>query len=55
MASLSKALTVFDRSSTGIVGSNPARGVDVCSRISVRSLRRTDPPSKESYQMSIDS
>jgi hypothetical protein len=27
-----KARTVFDRSNTGIVGSNPARGMDVCPR-----------------------
>jgi hypothetical protein len=30
MAALSKAFIVFDRSNTGIVGSNPARGVYVC-------------------------
>jgi hypothetical protein len=29
-AVLSEACTVFDRSKTGIVGSNPARGMDVC-------------------------
>jgi len=34
-ASQSKARTVFDRLNTGIVGSNPARGMDVCPRLSV--------------------
>jgi hypothetical protein len=29
----SKAWTVFDRSNTGIVGSNPTRGMDVCVRL----------------------
>jgi hypothetical protein len=31
----SKARTVFNRSNTGIVDSNPARGMDVCPRSSV--------------------
>jgi hypothetical protein len=31
----SKALTVFNRSNTRIVGSNPARCMDVCPRYSV--------------------
>jgi hypothetical protein len=35
MASRSKVPTVFDRSNTGIVVSNPARGMDVCPRFSV--------------------
>jgi hypothetical protein len=55
----SKALTVFRRSNSGLVGSNPARDMDVCPRFSVLccpvqvvALRRADPPSKESYQMS---
>jgi len=59
MAARSKASTVFDRSNTGIVGLNPAQGMDVCPRFSVLScpvyveaLRWADPPSKESYQMS---
>jgi hypothetical protein len=59
MAALSKARTVFGRSNTGIVGSNPARGMDVFLHFSVliypvqvQALRRADPPSKESYQMS---
>jgi hypothetical protein len=30
MAAPSKARTVFDRSNIGIVGSNPALGIDVC-------------------------
>jgi hypothetical protein len=54
----SKARTVFDRSNTRIVGSNPARGMNVCPRFSVlycpvwvEALRRADPPSKESYQI----
>jgi hypothetical protein len=44
----------------GIAGSNPARGMDVCPRVSVlccpvsvKALRRADPPAKESYQMSL--
>jgi hypothetical protein len=43
----------------GIVGSNPAQGMDVCQRISVlccpvlvEALRRADHSSKESYNMS---
>jgi hypothetical protein len=35
MAARSKARTDFYRSNTGIVGSNPARGMDVCSHFSV--------------------
>jgi hypothetical protein len=51
------SLTVFSRSNTGIVGSNPNRGMDVCVRlfcvctvlcVKVSALRRADPPSKES-------
>jgi hypothetical protein len=37
MAARSNACTVFGRSNIGIAGSNPARGMDVCSRISVLS------------------
>jgi hypothetical protein len=58
MAARCKARTVFNRSNTGIVGSNPARGTEMCPRFSalycpvyVVTLRRADPPSKESYQM----
>jgi hypothetical protein len=50
---------VFNRSNTGIVSLNPARGIDVCPRFSVLrcpvwvvALRKAVPPSKESYQMS---
>jgi hypothetical protein len=58
----SKACTVYDRLNIEIAGSNPARGMDVCLRVScvvlfcvsVEALRWTDPPTKESYQMSVD-
>jgi hypothetical protein len=57
IAELSKACTVYDRSN---IGSNPASGMDVfprvsvlCCPVSVEALRRADPPSKESYQMSL--
>jgi hypothetical protein len=57
MAAPSKVRTVFDCSNTGIVGSNTTRGMDVCPLFSVlrcpvgvETLRRADPPSKESYQ-----
>jgi hypothetical protein len=60
MAAPSKARTVFGRSNTEIMGSNPTRGMDVCPHFSVlccpvqvKSLRWAGPPSKESYQMSI--
>jgi hypothetical protein len=33
VAALSKARTVFDRSNSGIAGSNPTRGMDVCLRV----------------------
>jgi hypothetical protein len=33
MATRSKAWTVFNRSNTGIVDSNPTRGIDVCARL----------------------
>jgi len=35
MAARSEARTVFDRSNTGIVGSNPDRGMELCPRFSV--------------------
>jgi hypothetical protein len=55
----SKALTIFARSITGILGSNPTRGMDVyvvksvfvLSCVQVEALRRADPPSKESYRL----
>jgi hypothetical protein len=56
----SKACTVYDRLSIGIAGSNPAWGMDVCPRVSVlccpvsvEALCWTDPPAKESYQVSL--
>jgi hypothetical protein len=59
MAARSKARTIFNRSNTRIVGSNPARGMYVYPRFSVLccsakvvTLRRADPPSKESHQVS---
>jgi hypothetical protein len=59
MAVRSKTRSDFDRSNTGMAGSNPAPGMDVCPRFSVlcspvwvEALRLADPPSKESYQMS---
>jgi hypothetical protein len=59
VAARSEARTVFDRSNTGITGSNPARGMDVCTHFSVlccavyvEALRWADPPSKEFYRMS---
>jgi hypothetical protein len=63
MAARSQARNVFDRSNTGIVGLNPARGMDACPRFSVLcspvqvvAWRLADPPSKESYEISkIDS
>jgi hypothetical protein len=62
MAERSKAGTVYDRSNIGIADLNPAWGMDVCPRfsvlccpVSVEALRWTDPPTKESYQMSIGS
>jgi hypothetical protein len=57
VAARSKPRTAFDRSNTGIVGSNPTRDVDLCpcfsvfcSPVQVEVLRRADPPPKESYQ-----
>jgi hypothetical protein len=62
MAARSKALTVFYRWHTGIVGSNPTRGMDVCLSsvlccpVYVQALRWADSQAKESYQISkIDS
>jgi hypothetical protein len=49
---------VMDNSNTGVMGSNSARGMDVCLRFAVlccpvyvKALRRDDPPSKEPYQI----
>jgi hypothetical protein len=60
LAERSKACTVYDRLNIGIAVSNPVWGMDVCPRVSVlccpvsvEALRRADPPSKESYQMSL--
>jgi hypothetical protein len=59
VAAQSKAWTVFARSTSGVVGSNPTRGLDVCLRllcvlscVQVAALRRADPPSKDSYRLS---
>jgi hypothetical protein len=57
VAAHSKAWTVFARSNTGIVGSNPSRDMDIClcvysvfvlSCVQVAALRWADPPSKAS-------
>jgi hypothetical protein len=60
MAERSKACTVYDHSNIEITGLNPTRGIDVClclsvlrCPVSVESLHWTDPPTKESYQMSM--
>jgi hypothetical protein len=59
MAARSKACTVFGHSNTGILGSNPTQGMDVCPRFSVlvfscigRGLALAYHPSKNSYQLS---
>jgi hypothetical protein len=57
VAARSKARTVFVRSNTVIVGSNPTRDVDVCVYLFCicvvlfvgSDLERADPPFKESY------
>jgi hypothetical protein len=60
IAEQSKAWTVYDCFNIEIASLNPARGMDVCLRVSVLScvlveaLCWTDPPTKESYQMSVD-
>jgi hypothetical protein len=60
VASRSKAWTVFSRSNTGIVGSNPIQCTDVCvcvysvfvlSCVYVAALWRADHSSKESYRL----
>jgi hypothetical protein len=65
VAAPSEAWTVLARSNTGIVGSNPTRGMDACFMcvysvfvlfcMQVEALRRADPPSKESYLLCIGS
>jgi hypothetical protein len=57
IAERSKVSTVYDHLNIGIADSNPARGMDVCLRVSVlccpvsvEALRRADPRAKESYQ-----
>jgi hypothetical protein len=61
-AARSKAWTVFAHSNAEIMGSNPTQGMDVCIVclfvflllfVELQVLRRTDPPSKESYQLCI--
>jgi hypothetical protein len=50
-----KAWTVFDRSSTWIVGSNPTQSMDISVYsvlVYVAALRRSNPPSKKSYRLS---
>jgi hypothetical protein len=60
VAMRSKAWTVFIRSNTGILGSNPTWGMDVCMHlfcvcavlyVQVAALRRADLPSEESYRL----
>jgi hypothetical protein len=60
VAARSEAWTVFTRSNTGIVGSNPTQGMDVCmcvysvsvlSCVQVAASRRADHSSKESYRL----
>jgi hypothetical protein len=54
MAERSKGCTVYDSLNIEIAGSIPAPDMDVCLRVSVEALCWTDPPTKESYQMSVD-
>jgi hypothetical protein len=61
VGALSEAWAVFTRPNSGIVGSNPTRGMDVYVRlfcvvlfcVYVAVLRRADPPSKEPYGLCI--
>jgi hypothetical protein len=56
LAARSQAWTVFARLITGVVGSNPTQGTDVCVRlfcVLVAALWRADLPSKESYRLCI--
>jgi hypothetical protein len=56
VAARSKAWIIFARPNTGIVGSNQTQGMIFFAFILcfcyVAALRRTDPPSKESYRLS---
>jgi hypothetical protein len=57
VATRSKAWSVFALSNSGIVGSNPTGGMDVCVRlfyvcVYVAALRRADTQSKEPYRLS---
>jgi hypothetical protein len=47
---LARSKAFFARSNTGIVGSNPTQGIDIC-LCQVAALRQADPPSKESYRL----
>jgi hypothetical protein len=60
MSPQSKAWTVFARLNTGVVGSNPTRGMDVCVRLFCvcvlcvgSGLAAGWSPSKESYRLCI--
>jgi hypothetical protein len=65
VAARSKAWTVFASSNTGIVGSDPTQGMDVCIVylcsvfvlfcVQVAALRRADPLTKESSRLFIGS
>jgi hypothetical protein len=57
VAAWSKAWTVFAHSNTGIVGSNPTGGTDVCVHlfcVYVAALWQADFPSEESYRLCIN-
>jgi hypothetical protein len=60
VAALSKPWTAFAFFNTGVVGSNPTRGMDICicvysvfvlSSVYVAALRWADHSSKESYRL----
>jgi hypothetical protein len=55
VAARSKAWTVFARLNTGVVGSNPTEGMNICvySVFMLAASRWADPPSKESYRLCI--
>jgi hypothetical protein len=54
IAEQSKASTVYDCLNIEIAGSNPVYFCVVLSYVSVEALHWTDPPTKKSYQMSVD-